>query len=164
MAELDMNLERVLAEHKLRRRSFLNKMVLAPAAISSTGLLANVMAVGRAWGVTVPVTTIGTQPVTTLVTVPTTTVVTFPATTVLTQPVTLPATTLFTVPVTFPPATDFTLPVSLPISNTVPEPATAVLVCTGIAAAIAMTARYRAAAEGQAAAELDREIADRPGE
>ena len=151
MAELDMNLERVLSEHKFRRRSFLAKMVLAPAAISSTGLLVNVMAVGKAWGQTAPVTTIVTFPVTTIVT--------FPVTTLVTQPVTFPVTTLFTFPIT-----EFTLPVSDPVSNAVPEPSSALLVTTGIAAAIAISARYRAAAERRPVAAIDLESPDRLGE
>ena len=159
MAELDMNLERVLSEHKFRRRSFLAKMVLAPAAISSTGLLVNVMAVGKAWGQTAPVTTIVTFPVTTIVTFPVTTIVTFPVTTLVTQPVTFPVTTLFTFPIT-----EFTLPVSDPVSNAVPEPSSALLVTTGIAAAIAISARYRAAAERRPVAAIDLESPDRLGE
>ena len=168
MTEADINLARVLAEHKLRRRSFLDKLILTPAAISSTGLLANVMTAGKAWGqavppttvVTLPTTTQVTAPTTTLVTFPTTTLVTFPTTTLVTQPITPTVTTL----VTFPPTTIFTLPVTDPVPNTVPEPSSAVLVLTGIAAAIAMTTRYRAAAERQVVADLDHDIADRPSE
>ena len=164
MTELDMKLDQVLSEHKSRRRSFLAKMVLAPAALSSTGLLVNMMAVGKAWAV--PITTQVTFPATTVVvTFPVTTLFTqpIPVTTLFTQPV--PVTTLFTQPVTFPFTTLFTLPVSfsttnftVPVSNpaqAVPEPSSAFLISAGIAAAIAISARYRSAAETRQVAAVE---------
>ena len=172
MTELDMELDRVLSEHKSRRRVFLAKMVLAPAALSSTGLLVNMMAVGKAWAVpittqvTFPATTVVTFPVTTLFTqpVPVTTLFTqpVPVTTLFTQPVTLPFTTLFTLPISFS-TTNFTVPVSNP-TQAVPEPSSALLVSAGIVAAIAISSRYRAAAETRQVAAVDLESPDQLGE
>lgn len=138
----------ILNEHRLRRRAFLNKAMLAPTVATSTGLLAGLVSAGAAWGqVNVTVTTVFTPvTVTTLFTSPTTTLVTFPVTTLLTVP---PTTTfIFT---TEPPITD-TMPITGPTDpHTVAEPPTLVLVATGIAAALALNARYRAAVEPTAA-------------
>lgn len=133
--------ERILADHRARRRKFLRMATLGPASFAGSGLIAPLVGLGT-----------GSAQVTTLSTFPTTTLFTLPMTTLSTPPISFPeTTTLFTMP----PDTSFPLTtLSIPLTTTIggggggPRPVAepsilALLAAAGAAAAATLIAGYR---------------------